>query len=180
MHGACPPQEGVGLRLSTVTFIILIDAINSCVVVPLFRRLERFYISSRLRHCPIDMHRTAVYFARLLAMNYNNFPSAHARILDLFAISSLPFYPFVVLWEYCCAFVFFFSLMRVFSAADHRVLEPAQNAGDRRLHGATLPLAVRGIDVHHQHVDCPCRAHGVLSIEPLDFRGEEGIGLLAC
>lgn len=108
------------------------------------------------------MHRIPVYFARLSTISYDNVPSAHAQILDLFAISSVPLILSLSSGNPVVILCLFSSVC--FPAADHRVLEPAQNAGDCRLHGATLPLAVRGIDVHHQHVDSPCRAHGVLSV----------------
>lgn len=47
-------------------------------------------------------------------------------------------------------------------AVGHRVPQSTGDASHRRLHGAAVPITVRGVDVHHHSVDSARCAHGVL------------------
>lgn len=47
-------------------------------------------------------------------------------------------------------------------AVRHRVPEPTADASDCRIHGATVPVAVRGVDGYHQRLDSASRAPRLL------------------
>lgn len=47
-------------------------------------------------------------------------------------------------------------------AANHRDPKPTGHAGDGRLRGTVVHLAVRAIDVYYSALDSPRCAHGVL------------------
>lgn len=53
------------------------------------------------------------------------------------------------------------AMFIVFAVYD-RVAEPAADASDCRIHGATIPVAVRDVDVYHHRLDSASRAPRLL------------------